>query len=46
MVLAEYFSTIFTREPEGEVPLAYIKDVPRLTNIYFTFEEIKRVIDN
>ena len=45
-VLAEFFNTVFTREPEGEIPNIQVKDVPMMTQIHFTCEDVKLAIDN
>lgn len=45
-MLAEFFKTVFTREPEGEVQSIQAKEVSMLTQIHFTYEEVKRAIGN
>ena len=42
-VLAEFFATVFTREPLGELP--EMKDVPVLSNMEITREEIWKVLN-
>lgn len=45
-VLAEFFNTVFTREPEGEVLNIQVKDVSMLTQKQFTCKDVKLAIDN
>ena len=45
MILAEFFSLVFTEELEGEIPTLNIKDVPELSQIEFACEDICRIID-
>ena len=45
IVLAEYFSSVLTQEPEGEIPNFEMKGVLELSQMKFTCKDICRIID-
>ncbi|XP_076036825.1 uncharacterized protein LOC143022485 [Oratosquilla oratoria] len=44
-ILGEFFSSVFTQEPEGEIPTLAANDVPEMPPFEFTDKEIGKVID-
>ena len=43
--MAEFFSSLITQEPEEEITNFEIRDVPELSQMKFTYEDICRIID-
>ncbi|XP_076058263.1 uncharacterized protein LOC143035280 [Oratosquilla oratoria] len=44
-VLADFFSSVITKEPEGLIPEVEVKDIPMLSQIEFSSKDIISVID-